>query len=89
MTGWHGPRATRARALVAATLPAPCTRCALPVDGTVPWDVDHVQALAEGGALWDPTNHGPAHARCNRAAGARMGNYRRSGRGRRLPRTTP
>lgn len=88
MSAWSGPRATRARARVAARLPAPCTRCGLDVDGSTAWDVDHVQALAQGGSVWDPSNHGPAHAACNRSAGATMGNHLRSGRGRRLPRLT-
>ena len=85
---WSGRRRQAARDLVAARLPAPCTRCPDLVDGTTAWDVDHVHPLAQGGALWDPTNHGPAHAACNRSAGATMGNHLRSGRGRRLPRLT-
>lgn len=85
MTTYSGTRATRLRAIVRAQLPLPCTKCGaqVPADSD-DWDVDHLHARADGGAVWDVRNVGPAHSSCNRAAGARDGNARRSGTGRRL-----
>lgn len=65
-----------------ATGPTPCRRCGQPVhcdrnhhlnrDG-MPFDLGHDIAHAEGG---DGRNSRPEHARCNRAAGQRLGRAR-------------
>lgn len=80
---WGGSRATRLRAAIRARLPLPCTKCGVDVQRTDTWDVDHITARIDGGTD-HPSNLGPAHASCNRSAGATAGNHRRSGRARRL-----
>lgn len=60
-------RATRR--LFAATLPAPCTVCGDLVQPWADWHLDHRVPVSRGGAVIDPANLGPAHARCNRRKG--------------------
>lgn len=58
---------------MALTLPAPCPFCSELVQAGDVWDVDHaVPRSADPARVWDPANLRPAHARCNRAAGARL-----------------
>ena len=56
--------------------------CLLPSRAIGPgssWDVGHGTARSDDPArTWDPTNHHPEHARCNRADGARRTNTRHS-----------
>lgn len=81
---WGGRRVQLLRARMLAAVRAGgaiCTRCGQPIPPDTPAeliDLDHLLALAEGGTVWDPANHGPAHATCNRAAGARLTNHRRT-----------
>jgi len=57
----------------AGTMPA-CSRCGYPVRATDTWDLDHTD---------DRTGYlGPAHAHCNRSAGARKVNNKRARPGR-------
>jgi hypothetical protein len=51
---------------------AACSRCGGMIVPGTPWDLDHTPDRL--GWL------GPAHRRCNRAAGARVANARRGGR---------
>ena len=56
----------------AQRLPLPCPRCAQPVEPWHPWDLDHIgipHALATG----SDDGVRPAHASCNRKAGAELG----------------
>ena len=66
---WSGQRA---RAAIAATLPAPCPFCGRLVKLGQAWDVDHATPRIHGGTD-TAGNLRPAHAACNRAAGARLG----------------
>lgn len=69
----QAPRFARERRAIAATLPQPCVRCGHDVNREDRWDVDHVPALA-----LDPDAPAyPAHATCNRSAGATLGNRMR------------
>ena len=38
------------------------------------WSLDHVRALHQGGAEFDPANTRASHLRCNQSAGGRAGN---------------
>jgi hypothetical protein len=67
-------RWSKLRALWAARLPLPCPRCGALVTADQNWHLDHTDARAEGGADADAR---PAHARCNLAAGAKLGNERK------------
>ena len=79
MAGWGGHLAQRARTLVAATLPAPCSKCGQPVTVDQAWDVDHLAARhARPDLAADPRNWAPAHRRCNRRAGQRVTSAKRS-----------
>lgn len=49
-----------------------CPRCGLPVTADHQWDLDHQH---DDG---DDANTRPAHAKCNRAAGAALGNHQRA-----------
>ena len=69
---WGGNDSRKARAIVRAMLPAPCTRCGEPVTEDMEWHADHVQEAAFGGED-RASNYGPAHARCNTSAGGRIG----------------
>ncbi|WP_083459540.1 HNH endonuclease signature motif containing protein [Jiangella muralis] len=73
--GWAGRRVTRARAAIRRRGQVqPCTRCGRAIDlDREAWHVDHIVELALGGAKDDPANHGPAHPRCNTAAGGKLG----------------
>lgn len=74
MSWAHVPARTRARvrAAIAATLPRPCSVCALPVHPGQPWDVDHLQPTSTAPALiLEPANLAPAHRVCNQARGNR------------------
>lgn len=89
---WSGARVTRARAWWAARIleleragkPIRCPFCDQPVTLDQPWDVDHAEKRADGGALWSRDNQRPAHRACNQSDGASYGNRRRSPRGRRI-----
>lgn len=60
----------RARAYVAATLPAPCSVCGDQVQPWEPWQLDHVVPLARGGHPLALDNIAPSHKRCNASKGA-------------------
>lgn len=49
-----------------------CPLCNQPIRPGQPWDLDHNPPLALGGNPNGPKH--PAHAHCNRAAGARIRN---------------
>lgn len=57
----------------------PCSLCGLPIDWSAPprtrwsFSLDHIEALANGGAPLDPANHQPAHYGCNSRKGDRLG----------------
>lgn len=78
MTTWGGSLAQRARALLAPTLPRPCGRCGQLVLAWQAWDVGHiVDVSAHPELMTDPRNWRVEHSRCNRSAGAAMGNRKR------------
>lgn len=78
---WGGRRAQQARALLATTLPRPCSKCGRTVYPWHSWDLDHLFDRKHYPELtWVPSNHAPAHSRCNRSAGASMGNRERAPR---------
>ena len=56
----------RVRAVVAATLPQPCSVCGDLVQPFQRWDLDHLVPLARGGHPLAMSNLGPAHTSCNR-----------------------
>ena len=69
---WHAAfrgvsyrRYRQLRGAVAANLPAPCTVCGDMVQPWDRWHLDHRVPISKGGAVLDPANLGPAHARCN------------------------
>jgi 5-methylcytosine-specific restriction endonuclease McrA len=49
-----------------------CSHCGRLIHTGQDWDLDHVVPRADGGPEWRAANIRPAHASCNRAAGARM-----------------
>ena len=65
----------RVRPIIAATLPAPCVqpRCQLhrPVEPEDKWDVAHLPGVALGEETVETV--GPAHQRCNRSDGGKVG----------------
>jgi hypothetical protein len=73
--GWaHQQRRKQYAQAMAAGQQFTCTRCAKPIHPGQPWDLDHPDT--------DPGNTGratgaPAHAHCNRSAGANKRNQRR------------
>jgi len=67
----------KARDRIKSLLPLPCVECRRPVFPTDVWDVGHVVALSLGG---DINNYGPAHRRCNRRAGGKLGAKKTNGR---------
>ena len=75
---WGGRRAQKVRALIATTLPRPCSKCGQQVYPWQRWDVDHIRDRDNHPELtWVPSNWSVAHARCNRSAGAADGNRKR------------
>ena len=79
MPGWGGSTAQRARRVVAATLPAPCSKCGRPVTPDQAWDVDHLAPRhARPDLALDPRNWAPAHRRCNRRAGQAVTSAKRT-----------
>ncbi len=73
-TGWATVSA-RYRKSIAATLPAPCVNVCV-LGGVVHpdelWDVGHIVDAAAGGTN-ERSNLGPAHRRCNRSDGGKIG----------------
>ena len=69
---WGGNDSRKARAIVAPTLPAPCTRCGRIVTADMEWHADHILEDTFGGKA-DAGNLGPAHAKCNTSAGGKIG----------------
>lgn len=65
------------RAALATRLPLPCSRCGRSVEPDEPWDVDHLTPQAEGGTH-ELANLWPAHRRCNRSHGGRLGRARQA-----------
>jgi 5-methylcytosine-specific restriction endonuclease McrA len=57
----------------------PCAICGQPIDYDLPGThrggphVDHTQARALGGSVWDRSNWRPAHMICNTRRGAALG----------------
>lgn len=66
----------KARPIIAATLPAQCVQPTCQLGGTVypwqPWDVAHIIDDVHGGGV-ERSNLGPAHRRCNRSDGGKIG----------------
>lgn len=60
----------KARAILRAQLPLPCTECGSPVYPDDSWDVGHLFNLSEGG---DIGSYGAAHRTCNRSNGGKLG----------------
>ena len=61
----------RIRAVFAASLPAPCSRCGLPCRPGEAFDVDHLDpVLFHPEAVLDLSRMSVSHPGCNRAAGA-------------------
>ena len=91
MKRWSGSRVTQDRAYWAARIleranagrPILCPFCARPVDLAQQWDIDHAEMLIDHGFL-GRGNQRPAPRACNRAAGAREGNRRRTRTSRRI-----
>ena len=73
------PRATALRAMLAATLPAPCIRCGQTIQPTDQWDTDHIigRVLIPRADWYNPDMVGPAHATCNRRAGQLVAQQRK------------
>lgn len=88
MTGYHAgaewARFVRyAKPILAAQLPAPCVnRCGKPVLPGQRWHVGHLPGHDHALTHERPTLQtvGPAHARCNTSAGAKLGNQLRAKR---------
>lgn len=75
---WSGERVRRARARIAAMLPAPCWRCGGMIRPGDPFTVGHViDAAVRPDLEHDPSNQLPEHPRCNFSAGARLSNRAR------------
>lgn len=71
-TASTGYNSRAARAYWAPRLPQPCSRCGGVVDGSEPWDVDHLVEISRGGEGGLENTH-PAHRACNRRAGQALG----------------
>lgn len=69
---WGGNDSAKARAIVAPTLPRPCTRCGETVTADMKWHADHILEDVFGGTS-TPDNLGPAHKHCNESAGGKIG----------------
>lgn len=75
---WSGPKVRKARARIAAMLPAPCWRCGGIIALGDPFTVGHLIDAAVAPWLEDePTLQMPEHPHCNFSAGAKAGNARR------------
>jgi 5-methylcytosine-specific restriction endonuclease McrA len=61
-----GPQWAWLRAQAAARLPARCQICGRMIRPGDPFELDHIQPRALGGALYDPANLRPLHRSCNR-----------------------
>ena len=84
---YEGKRVYRNRAVVAAMLPAACTKCGRVVTADMRWHADHILSRYEAEAMGmseaqidSPSSLGPAHASCNEKDGARLGNMARATR---------
>jgi hypothetical protein len=73
----YGPHRSIRRALLPYAVGSLCVRCGLPILPGQPVDLDHTDDRA--------AYLGWSHSRCNRAAGARLGNARRRARNERKP----
>lgn len=84
MTAPYGRPHVRAKAAALAAMPDgwPCVYCRLPMYRWQRLDFDHVIPLILGGR--PDGERRLTHARCNRSAGARLGNRRRARRTRRV-----
>ena len=60
----------KARSIIRAQLPLPCTECGSPVYPDDHWDVGHLFPLSQGG---DANTYGAAHRKCNRSNGGKLG----------------
>lgn len=81
MTGAWGGRKTMSlrakwRQIIAAEA-VPCSKCGYPLEPGMPFDLDHIEARDNGGAVWDPGNLWPAHVSCNRRHGQRITSAKR------------
>lgn len=71
---WAGSPVTRLRAWIEANvLPSPCPRCSRLVTPADEWDIDHLVPISEGGSMWSHSNLAPAHSKCNRSHGGKLG----------------
>lgn len=52
----------------------PCAKCRKRIDYARGWDLDEIVPRVLGGDPMDIANLQPAHIRCNRSAGATLGN---------------
>lgn len=68
--------------------PIPCVRCGREVHLDDTWHVDHIIALAEGGAA-GVDNQGVSHARCNTRHGQAVGKALERARKQAPPRVRP
>lgn len=74
--GWSSTDSKRARAIIAATLPAPCVQPVCQMGGIVYpgqlWDASHIgDALQQGDKSLSAI--GPGHRKCNRSDGGKIG----------------
>ena len=83
---WHGTYVRKARAYIAATLPAPCWRCGRVLDVDDAWVVGHIiEADLRPDLELDPANWAAECRPCSDRSGAIYSNRKR---GRRSPRVT-
>jgi len=77
-SSWSSTDSAKWRKRIAATLPAACVDCGLPVYPEQRWQVGHIIGIAEGGTN-TADNLGPSHAKgpgqraCNQIAGGKQG----------------
>lgn len=77
---WTGRQVTSARAYWRRQLeagPLPCARCPRLVYVEQAWQVEHVEARTDGGAL-GRSNQWVSHAHCNASHGGKIGAARRN-----------
>lgn len=66
-----------------AAMALPCRLCTDPINYRLQyphprsWSLDHILAVHEGGAVFDPRNTQPSHLHCNLSRGATEGNRKR------------